>query len=748
MKRILALLACAASLLVSPARGADYLPPLLLRTNAAIANYTNFFDVNIGYLTGALTAAGYGGGGGGSGTVTSVSLSAPSIFSVSGSPITGAGTIGMTLAAQSPNVIFAGPGSGGSATPTFRALVDADIPEAIARDAEVTAAVGALSSVYQPLDSDLSALANGTAMPTPLTNAVSLGAPIIWQGNTNLLAYIIAQIAGLSATYQPLDADLTDLADGSLTGSKVGTGISAANVTTGLLPTNVLPASITGKLDPTGAGTGLSGIVLKAGDTMTGALTLSATAAPGASNLVAATTEYVDKAVALGGGGGGGSGTNNALLTASQTFTGTNNFTGKLIASNAAFGDITASNVVPANAMAVTVGGTGGRSPAEAQTNLLVVPGTHVQTQNATLQGIADLALTNTVILVYSNGIAQQPISAASLALLRALDAAAQRTLLDVPQTDNSSYGPGWSGVTTKSPSSDKVYAAILGLSGSSNLIKSVDATYFLVDTNGQLKWIAGSGGSGFTNFSQFVVNTPAAGNHWKFDGNGWTNAPPDGFEESDTWEFKDWDFTGANTTAILEPGLIAMGILSGSYYVTNYSFSGSQAVGIKTAANDTVTTGNGFFWGATGGSFSLGTNIHKARFRFFFPNTNAASTGFAGWGTTFSAEHTHALGFSWTNMLLCVQAVTNSTKAVGTTLQLYPLVDYELVIRHTNTYARLQAKSNGVPCYDYTFSTGIPIGFANLMWGGLFVKNQSALATNAGTLLVIDRIQTATRPK
>jgi hypothetical protein len=46
----------------------------------------------------------------------------------------------------------------------------------------------------------------------------------------------IARDAEVAAGYQPLDSDLTDLADGSLSGSKVGSGIDAANVTTGLLP--------------------------------------------------------------------------------------------------------------------------------------------------------------------------------------------------------------------------------------------------------------------------------------------------------------------------------------------------------------------------------------------------------------------------------------------------------------------------------------------------------------------------------
>lgn len=64
------------------------------------------------------------------GTVTSVGLSMPSIFSVSGSPVTTSGTLTATLATQTANTVFAGPASGGAATPTFRALVAADIANA------------------------------------------------------------------------------------------------------------------------------------------------------------------------------------------------------------------------------------------------------------------------------------------------------------------------------------------------------------------------------------------------------------------------------------------------------------------------------------------------------------------------------------------------------------------------------------------------------------------------------------------
>lgn len=63
----------------------------------------------------------------GTGTVTSVGLSAPSFLSVSGSPVTGAGTLALALASQNANIVLAGPTTGSAAAPTFRSLVGADI---------------------------------------------------------------------------------------------------------------------------------------------------------------------------------------------------------------------------------------------------------------------------------------------------------------------------------------------------------------------------------------------------------------------------------------------------------------------------------------------------------------------------------------------------------------------------------------------------------------------------------------------
>jgi hypothetical protein len=68
-----------------------------------------------------------GGGGAGGGTVTSVALSAPAEFTVSGSPVTGAGTLAFAKVSQGANLVYAGPTTG-AGPPTFRPLTAADVP--------------------------------------------------------------------------------------------------------------------------------------------------------------------------------------------------------------------------------------------------------------------------------------------------------------------------------------------------------------------------------------------------------------------------------------------------------------------------------------------------------------------------------------------------------------------------------------------------------------------------------------------
>jgi hypothetical protein len=86
----------------------------------------------------------------GAGTVSSVAMTVPgTIYDISGSPITGSGTLALSLKNQNANTVFAGPSTGAAAAPTFRSLVAADIPS--------------LSSVYLPLaGGTLTGALNGT----------------------------------------------------------------------------------------------------------------------------------------------------------------------------------------------------------------------------------------------------------------------------------------------------------------------------------------------------------------------------------------------------------------------------------------------------------------------------------------------------------------------------------------------------------------------------------------------------------
>jgi hypothetical protein len=67
----------------------------------------------------------------GVGTVTSVGLVAPAIFTVTSPAVTGAGDLTFTIADQADNRFWGGPSGGGGGPPTFRALVDVDIPDTL-----------------------------------------------------------------------------------------------------------------------------------------------------------------------------------------------------------------------------------------------------------------------------------------------------------------------------------------------------------------------------------------------------------------------------------------------------------------------------------------------------------------------------------------------------------------------------------------------------------------------------------------
>jgi hypothetical protein len=89
-------------------------------TGYTLATLTDGTGISITEAAGSITIANTG--------VTSVALTAPSIFTVTGSPVTTTGTLDFALNTQVKNLVFAGPATGSDAAPTFRALAYADLP--------------------------------------------------------------------------------------------------------------------------------------------------------------------------------------------------------------------------------------------------------------------------------------------------------------------------------------------------------------------------------------------------------------------------------------------------------------------------------------------------------------------------------------------------------------------------------------------------------------------------------------------
>lgn len=85
------------------------------------ANEVLKWDVTAGFICGADANAG--------GTITSVGISLPAIFNVTTPTVTGTGgTLTAGFNNQAQNAFFAGPASGGTGAPIFRALSSADLP--------------------------------------------------------------------------------------------------------------------------------------------------------------------------------------------------------------------------------------------------------------------------------------------------------------------------------------------------------------------------------------------------------------------------------------------------------------------------------------------------------------------------------------------------------------------------------------------------------------------------------------------
>ncbi|MEI6478556.1 MAG: hypothetical protein WCO52_06230 [bacterium] len=135
----------------------------------------------------------------GAGGVASVSLGLPAQFAISGSPVTGTGTLTGSWNTQTANYVLAGPSSGAVAAPTFRALVAADLPVSGASAATyqtLSTTTGALSLVSFTVDT----YGRITGTSTTTTTLALPGVANTWTKSQN-----VASVALSFAS--PLDTD-------------------------------------------------------------------------------------------------------------------------------------------------------------------------------------------------------------------------------------------------------------------------------------------------------------------------------------------------------------------------------------------------------------------------------------------------------------------------------------------------------------------------------------------------------------
>jgi hypothetical protein len=141
--------------------------------------------------------------GAGNGTVTSVGLafSPGTLYTASGTPVTGTGTLTATLNTQTANTLFAGPVSGGAAQPGFRAMVTADIVDKIVTGPKL--ALCATGLIFKSNGTDMVCAGDDTSPggSSWLTVGNALGAAGSKIGSTDAFDFDVVRANGVVATF-------------------------------------------------------------------------------------------------------------------------------------------------------------------------------------------------------------------------------------------------------------------------------------------------------------------------------------------------------------------------------------------------------------------------------------------------------------------------------------------------------------------------------------------------------------------
>lgn len=151
-------------------------------------------------------------GGAGAGTVTSVALTVPSVMAVAGSPVTTSGTLAVSLVDQNANKVWAGPATGADATPTFRALVEADLP-AVGPNVKIGTNAG--DSITTGTGNVMIGTDAGTALTTG-SHAIAIGEDALKSATSFTPSYIDPLLRDTNIAIGPHALEMTTVSWGNI----------------------------------------------------------------------------------------------------------------------------------------------------------------------------------------------------------------------------------------------------------------------------------------------------------------------------------------------------------------------------------------------------------------------------------------------------------------------------------------------------------------------------------------------------
>lgn len=173
----------------------------------------------------------------GAGTVTSVGLSLPNIFNVTGSPVTGSGTLTAAFTTQTAGTVLAAP-INSNAAPSFRALVASDIPALNYEAAGAVAAHAALTDTAHGMTvygADFVTAATASAARTKLALGTSATLNVPAAGDATTAQVVLGTDTRLTNARTPTAHvhAAGDITSGTLDIGRIPTGTSSTTVCIG-----------------------------------------------------------------------------------------------------------------------------------------------------------------------------------------------------------------------------------------------------------------------------------------------------------------------------------------------------------------------------------------------------------------------------------------------------------------------------------------------------------------------------------